>query len=135
MWLWSSAAGWAVQLELPLAAGAVWAVANIPEDLTTFGPFSNRSGQRRARAAASSPRSTSSSVTCPGSATDRAPPRSNVRGRDFFFHNSYLATRQEGGWSLLLLVLRLLTMVFPQAVAATRASGDLAAAAAQAVSS
>ena len=58
-----------------LAGGLVWVVANIPEDLETFGPFSTAPAVTRC-ASASSPRNMSSSLTCPGSATARAPPRS-----------------------------------------------------------
>jgi O-antigen ligase len=54
-----------------------------------------------------------------------------VRGLEFFFHNSYLAVRQEGGWIALLLVLGLMAFAFLRLSRHSRA-GDLAAAGAQA---
>ena len=113
-----------------LAAGLVWVVNNIPEDLTTVGPFSDRSGSDALRARiirqeqvelASAPWYGHG----PGTATVE------VRGFDFFFHNSYLATRQEGGWAALVLVLALLTYAFLRLWRQSRA-GDLSAAGAQA---
>ncbi len=55
----------------------------------------------------------------------------NIRDLEFFFHNSYLATRQEGGWGALLLVLALLAFAFLRLSDRAR-RGDLAAAGAQA---
>ena len=55
----------------------------------------------------------------------------SIRDLEFFFHNSYLATRQEGGWAALLLVLTLLAFTFPRLSARSR-RGDMGAAGAQA---
>ncbi|MFC7361116.1 O-antigen ligase family protein [Nocardioides astragali] len=113
-----------------LAAGLVWVVNNIPEDLTTVGPFSDRSGSDALRARiirqeqvelASAPWYGHG----PGTATV------DVRGLEFFFHNSYLATRQEGGWVALILVLGLMVFAFVQLTPLAR-KGDLRAAGAQA---
>ncbi len=113
-----------------MTAGLVWVVNNIPEDLTTVGPFSDRTGSDALRARiirqeqvelASAPWYGHG----PGTATVE------VRGFEFFFHNSYLATRQEGGWAALVLVLALLTYAFLRLWRQSRA-GDLSAAGAQA---
>ena len=53
-----------------------------------------------------------------GTATAPARRRVNIRDLEFFFHNSYLATRQEGGWVALLLVLGLLIFSFVTLAAA-----------------
>lgn len=113
-----------------LAVGLVWIVNNIPKDLTTFGPFSDRSGsdKLRERIIAQEQVELASAPWFghgPGSATV------NIRGLDFFFHNSYLATRQEGGWLALLLVLGLMAYAFLR-LTGQSFEGDLRAAAAQA---
>lgn len=113
-----------------LAAGLVWIVNNIPENLTTVGPFSDRSGsdalrdriiaQERVELAASPWYGNG-----PGTGTV------NVRELEFFFHNSYLATRQEGGWVALVLVLGLMVFAFLQLTGLSK-RGDTVAAGAQA---
>ncbi|MDZ5660800.1 hypothetical protein SFC79_03400 [Nocardioides sp. S-58] len=113
-----------------MAFGLVWLVDNIPQGLTTFGPFSDRSGsdalrdrivaQERVELAAAPWYGNG-----PGTATV------NIRDLEFFFHNSYLATRQEGGWGALVLVLALMVLAFLRLSRQARA-GDLAAAGAQA---
>lgn len=113
-----------------LAAGLVWVANNIPEDLTTVGPFSDRSGSDalRDRIIAQERVQLADAPWFghgPGTATV------NIRGQDFFFHNSYLATRQEGGWGALLLVLAVLVVVFLRLGQQTR-ERDLTAAATQA---
>ena len=113
-----------------LAAGLVWGVNNIPEGLTTFGPFSDRSGSDalRERIIAQERIQLADAPWFghgPGTATV------NVRDLEFFFHNSYLATRQEGGWGALVLVLALLAYTFVKLSRQSRA-GDLSAAGAQA---
>jgi O-antigen ligase len=113
-----------------LAAGLVWVVNNIPHGLTTFGPFSDRSGSDalRKRIVAQEQVELAGAPWYghgPGTATV------NIRDLDFFFHNSYLATRQEGGWGALVLVLALLAYAFVRLSRQSRA-GDLSAAAAQA---
>lgn len=113
-----------------LAAGLVWVVNNIPEGLTTFGPFSDRSGSDALRKRiirqelvelASAPWYGHG----PGTATV------DVRDMEFFFHNSYLATRQEGGWLALLLVLALMVFAFLRLNPQAR-NGDNSATGAQA---
>ncbi len=76
----------------------------------------------------SSPRSGSRSPTRRGTATGPAPRTVNIRDLEFFFHNSYLATRQEGGWGALILVLVLARLRVPLAVAAARAQATCTAA-------
>lgn len=113
-----------------LAAGMVWIANNIPESLTTFGPFSDRSGsdKLRERIIAQEQVELASAPWYghgPGTATV------NIRDLEFFFHNSYLATRQEGGWAALLIVLALMAFAFVNLAKNSRA-GDLVAASAQA---
>ena len=112
-----------------MAAGLVWLVDNIPEGLTTFGPFSDRSGSDnlRERIIAQEQVELAGAPwygSGPGTATVE------IRDLEFFFHNSYLAVRQEGGWGALLLVLALLVFAFVRLSRQAR-EGDLVAAAAQ----
>lgn len=113
-----------------VAVGLVWLVDNIPQSLTTFGPFSDRSGSDalRERIIAQEQVELAGAPwygNGPGTATV------DIRDLEFFFHNSYLATRQEGGWGALLLVLALLVFAFLRLAHQSRA-GDLVAAGAQA---
>ena len=108
----------------------VWIVDNIPKSLTTFGPFSDRSGSDalRRRIIAQEQVVLSDAPwygNGPGSATV------NIRDLEFFFHNSYLATRQEGGYGAVILVLGLLVVSFLMLSRRSRA-GDLTAAGVQA---
>lgn len=129
-------AWWLVGRRLGTLGGAaavgilVWVVDNIPDQLVNFGPFSNRSGSdalrdriivREHELLAQSPWF----GTGPGTA------KVNLAGDEFFFHNSFLAVRQEGGWPLLVLILALVTIAF---ISLSRRSrmGDLRAVAAQA---
>lgn len=112
-----------------MAAALVWVVDNIPQSLTTFGPFSDRSGSDdlRERIIAQEQVELAGAPwygNGPGTATVE------IRDLEFFFHNSYLAVRQEGGWGALLLVLALLVFTFVRLSDRSRA-GDLVAAAAQ----
>lgn len=112
-----------------MAAALVWLVDNIPQGLTTVGPFSDRSGSDalRDRIIAQEQVELAGAPwygNGPGTAIV------NIRDLDFFFHNSYLATRQEGGWGALLLVLALLVFAFVRLSDQSRA-GDLVAAGAQ----
>lgn len=113
-----------------MAVGLVWIVDNIPQSLTTFGPFSDRSGSDalRERIIAQERVELAGAPwygNGPGTATV------NIRDLEFFFHNSYLAVRQEGGWGALLLVLALMAYAFVRLSKQSRA-GDIAAAGAQA---
>ena len=112
-----------------MAGGLVWIVDNIPRSLTTFGPFSDRSGSDnlRKRIIAQEQVELANAPWFghgPGTATV------NIRDLEFFFHNSYLALRQEGGWGALLLVLALLAVAFLRLSDRSR-HGDLVAAGAQ----
>jgi O-antigen ligase len=127
---------WLVGRRLGALGGAavvallVWAVDNIPDDLLLFGPFSNRSGSDALR---------DRIIAQEKSLLDRAPWFGNGPGtakvalgeQEFFFHNSYLAVRQEGGWLLLVLLLSLMALAF-MALAARAREGDVPAVAAQA---
>ncbi len=94
-----------------MAAGLVWIVDNIPEDLTTVGPFSDRSGSDKLRdRIIAQERVQLADAPWYGHGPGTAKVR--IRDLEFFFHNSYLATRQEGGWLALLLVLGLLVFAF-----------------------
>ncbi|NYE35795.1 hypothetical protein F4692_000899 [Nocardioides cavernae] len=113
-----------------MAFGLVWIVDNIPKSLTTFGPFSDRSGSDALRERIIAQEQVEIAAAPwygngPGTATV------NIRDLEFFFHNSYLATRQEGGWGALLLVLGLLVYTFVRLSPRSR-RGDLAAAGVQA---
>lgn len=113
-----------------VSAVLLWLVDNIPDDLVLSGPFSNRSGSDalRERIIAQERVELAGAPwygNGPGTATV------NIRDLEFFFHNSYLAVRQEGGWIALLLVLGLMAFAFLRLSRHSRA-GDLAAAGAQA---
>lgn len=110
--------------------GLIWLVDNIPDDLVAFGPFSNRSGSDalRDRIIAAENRSLADIPWFghgPGTAVV------SLRDQEFFFHNSFLAVRQEGGWIALFLVLFLLGYSFLRLAPWSRL-GDLKAVAAQA---
>ncbi|MBS2936441.1 hypothetical protein KDN32_01645 [Nocardioides sp. J2M5] len=112
------------------AGGLVWIVGNIPKSLTTFGPFSDRSGSDKLRdRIIAQERVQLSDAPWYGHGPGTA--KVNIKDLEFFFHNSYLATRQEGGWAALLLVLGLLVFAFLRISAQSR-RGDLSAAGAQA---
>ena len=113
-----------------LALAMVWFVNNVPESLTTFGPFSDRSGSDRLRERIIAQEKVELIGVPwyghgPGTATVE------IRDLTFFFHNSYLATRQEGGWAALALILLLLAYCF-LVVSHQSRQGDLMAAACQA---
>lgn len=113
-----------------LAAGLVWLVSSIPEDLKTVGPFSDRSGSDKLRERIIAQEQVQLADAPwfghgPGTATV------NIRDQEFFFHNSYLATRQEGGWVALILLLALMAFAFLRLTRHSR-QGDLHAAGAQA---
>ncbi|GAA2127129.1 O-antigen ligase family protein [Nocardioides bigeumensis] len=95
-----------------LVMGAlVWLVTTIPDDLRLFGPFSDRSGSDalRARIIAAEYESLANMPWY-----GHGPGTAGVFVQDeiFFFHNSYLATRQEGGWLALVLVVGMLVAAF-----------------------
>jgi len=113
-----------------LAAVLVWLVDNIPDDLVLYGPFSNRSGSDALRERIIAQEQVEL-ATAPWYGNGPGTARVDVRGLEFFFHNSYLAVRQEGGWIALLLVLGLMALAFLRLSRRSRA-GDLAAAGAQA---
>lgn len=113
-----------------MAAGLVWFVNNIPGGLITFGPFSDRTGSDKLRdRIIAQERLQLADMPWyghgPGTATVR------INNLDFFFHNSYMGTRHEGGWLALALVLGVLVFTFLRLSKQSRA-GDLRAAAAQA---
>lgn len=113
-----------------LAAGLIWFVNNIPEGLKTVGPFSDRSGSDNLRnRIVAQERVQLSDMPWFGHGPGTA--RVRIRDLEFFFHNSYLATRHEGGWVALFLVLALLAFTFMRLARRSR-TGDLVAAGAQA---
>jgi hypothetical protein len=94
-----------------LVAALVWVVENIPEDLRLLGPFSDRSGSDALRdRIILEERDILAHAPWYGGGPGSA--EVSLGGQPFFFHNSYLATRAEGGWPLLLLVLGLLAACF-----------------------
>ncbi len=127
----SSAVASGLRGGIAMVVGLVWLVDNIPENLVeSFGPFSNRSGSDalRDRIVAAERRSLADMPWFghgPGTATIA------LGDQEFFFHNSYLAVRQEGGWIALGLVLFLLAYAFLRLSPWSRL-GDLQAIAAQA---
>lgn len=116
---------------IAMVVGLVWLVDNIPENLVeSFPAFSNRSGSDalRDRIIAAEQRSLADIPWFghgPGTASV------TLRDQTFFFHNSFLAVRQEGGWIALALVLFLLGYSFLRLAPWSRL-GDLQAIAAQA---
>lgn len=112
------------------AAGLVWIVNNIPASLTTFGPFSDRSGSDKLRSRIIAQERVQLE-DAPWFGHGPGTAKVNIRDLEFFFHNSYLATRQEGGWGALGLVMALLVLSFILLSRQAR-RGDLAAAGVQA---
>lgn len=115
---------------LALVGALVWVVNNIPQNLTTVGPFSDRSGSDKLRERIIAQEQVEL-ADAPWYGHGPGTAKVSIRDLEFFFHNSYLATRQEGGWAALLLVLALLVFAFLRLSARSR-RGDMAAAAAQA---
>ena len=113
-----------------VSAVLLWLVDNIPDDLVLYGPFSNRSGSDALRERIIAQERVELAAA-PWYGNGPGTARVDVRGLEFFFHNSYLAVRQEGGWIALLLVLGLMAFAFLRLSLHSRA-GDLAAAGAQA---
>ena len=113
-----------------VSAVLLWLVDNIPDDLVLYGPFSNRSGSDALRERIIAQERVELAAA-PWYGNGPGTARVDVRGLEFFFHNSYLAVRQEGGWIALLLVLGLMAFAFLRLSRHSRA-GDLAAAGAQA---
>jgi hypothetical protein len=105
-------------------------VGNIPTSLTTLGPFSDRSGSDALRERIIAQERVEL-AGAPWFGHGPGTARVEIRDLEFFFHNSYLATRQEGGWGALLLVLALLVLAFLRVTRQAR-GGDLVAASAQA---
>lgn len=116
---------------IALVVGLVWLVDNIPENLVeSIGAFSNRSGSDalRERIIAEENRQLADIAWFghgPGTASV------TLQNRTFFFHSSFLAVRQEGGWIALGLVLFLLAYSFVRLIPFSRL-GDMQAIAAQA---
>lgn len=113
-----------------MAGGLVWVVGNIPDDVITFGPFSNRSGSDALRERIIAQEQVEIAAA-PWYGNGPGTARVTIKDLEFFFHNSYLATRQEGGWLALLLVLGLMAFAFLSLADRSR-RGDWAAAGAQA---
>lgn len=113
-----------------VAGSLVWIVDNIPDDLVLFGPFSNRSGSDALRDRIIA-REQDLLAQAPWFGNGPGSARVTLGDAQFFFHNGFLAVRQEGGWPLLGLVLALMTVAFVSLSTKARAR-DLRAVAAQA---
>lgn len=113
-----------------MAGFLVWVVDNVPDDLITYGPFSNRTGSDALRERINAQERVEL-ANMPWYGHGPGTAKVKIGELEFFFHNSYLGTRQEGGWLALVLVLGLMVFAFLQLSKRARA-GDLRAAAAQA---
>ncbi|MFZ2503657.1 MAG: O-antigen ligase family protein [Nocardioides sp.] len=94
-----------------LVSFLVWLVGNLPDQLRLFGPFSDRTGSDALRERvinAELDLLRSAPIYGHGPGTSQV----NVADQTFFFHSSYLATRNEGGWILLTVMLGLLAAAF-----------------------
>ena len=131
-----AAAWWLLGRRLGTLGGAatvgalVWVVANIPDDFVLFGPFSNRSGSDALRERIVA-REHDLLAQAPWFGNGPGSAKVTLGEDEFFFHSSYLAVRQEGGWLLLVLVLALMAVAF-MAVSSKSREGDTRAIAAQA---
>jgi len=94
-----------------LVAGLVWLVENVPDDLRLLGPFADRTGSDSLRSRIIGQEQLLLE-TAPWYGEGPGTAQVLVGDQQFFFHNSYLATRMEGGWPLLVLVLVLLAGCF-----------------------
>jgi hypothetical protein len=113
-----------------VGSATLWLVHFIPPGVRLYGPFADRDGsdQLRERIIAQEHDVLAQAPwygNGPGQATVL------VDGDRFFFHNSYLAVRQEGGWIALLLLLALVAYAFLRLSRASR-RGDPHAIAGQA---
>ncbi|MEO5852275.1 MAG: O-antigen ligase family protein [Nocardioides sp.] len=94
-----------------LVVALVWVVDNIPQDLRLLGPFSDRTGSDALRGRIID-QETSLLASAPWYGNGPGTARVSVGNQQFFFHNSYLAVRQEGGWVTLGIVVVLLGACF-----------------------
>lgn len=97
-------------LSLGVVAGAAWLIDPLLERFVTWGPFATREGsdQLRERIDAAAQQAVQINPWIgrgPGTA------HVQVEGNTFFFHNAYLAVRNNGGWILLGLLLLLIALV------------------------
>ena len=94
-----------------LVGGLIWVVDNIPQDLKVLGPFADRTGSDALRERIIQKESVLVD-SAPWYGNGPGTAQVEVGGQPFFFHNSYLAVRQEGGWVSLVLVVGLLALCF-----------------------
>lgn len=94
-----------------LAVAAVRLTATIPDSVRLFGPFESRQGsdELRQRIIAVENRLLE---TAPWSGHGPGTSHMLVQGDSFYFHNSFLAARNEGGYLLLGLILALIALTF-----------------------
>ena len=92
-----------------------------PTTSSLYGPFSNRSGSDALRDRIIAQEHVQL-ADAPWFGHGPGTARVSIGDLEFFFHNSYLATRQEGGWAALLLVLALMAYAFLRLTHAARAA-------------
>ncbi|GAB3247350.1 hypothetical protein GCM10027425_03100 [Alteromonas gracilis] len=96
---------------IAVVAGMVYLVDNLPAEIRLFGPFSQREGSDALRDRIISEEN-SVIATTPWFGNGPGTSRVLVDGQQFFFHNSYLGARNEGGWPLLMVLIALFALAF-----------------------
>lgn len=94
-----------------VVVGLVYLVDTLPDEVRLFGPFAQREGsdQLRERIIAEE---NATLLTTPWYGNGGGTSRVLVDGQQFFFHNSYLGARNEGGWPLLVMITLLIALAF-----------------------
>ncbi len=91
--------------------GLVYLVENLPDEIRLFGPFAQREGSDALRERIIAEEN-ATLLTTPWYGNGGGTSRVLVDGQQFFFHNSYLGARNEGGWPLLIMVVLLIGLAF-----------------------
>lgn len=94
-----------------VVAAMVYLVDNLPAEVRLFGPFSQREGSDALRDRIIAEENSVISTT-PWFGNGPGTSRVLIDGQEFFFHNSYLGARNEGGWPVLILLIVLLVLAF-----------------------
>lgn len=91
--------------------GLVYLVDNLPDEVRLFGPFAQREGSDDLRNRIIAEENAVLATT-PWYGNGPGTSRVLIDGQEFFFHNSYLGARNEGGWPVLIMLVVLIGLAF-----------------------